>query len=53
MTSKRIAVSSLLGIATALDDFMGPPWEDAFRAHLRRRAAQNDLTKKQIVAIGP
>ena len=32
---------------------MGPRWEDAFRAHLRRRAAQNELPRQQIVAIGP
>jgi uncharacterized protein len=40
-------------LESSLDDFMGPRWEDAFRAHLRRRAARNDLPKQQIVAIGP
>jgi uncharacterized protein len=40
-------------LESSLDDFMGPRWEDAFRAHLRRRAAENELPKQRIVAIGP
>ncbi len=36
----------------SLDDHMGRPWEEAFRDHLRRRAAAGDLGPG-IVAIGP
>jgi hypothetical protein len=43
-------------IATALlrqiDDSMGPPWEEAFRDHLRRLAADGRLGG-EIVAVGP
>jgi hypothetical protein len=31
---------------------MGPRWEEAFRRHLRRLAAQGDLGKG-VVAVGP
>jgi AAA+ ATPase superfamily predicted ATPase len=37
-------------IVDGLDDHMGGAYEDAFRAHLRRRAAEID---PQVVAIGP
>jgi uncharacterized protein len=40
-------------LESSLDDFMGPRWDDAFRAHLRRRAAGDELLKQEIVAIGP
>lgn len=36
----------------SLDQHMGGPWEEAFRIHLRRLAAQGDLGD-EIVAIGP
>jgi uncharacterized protein len=48
-----MGASVLPVLESSLDDFMGPRWEGAFRAHLRRLAAQNDLPKQQIVAIGP
>jgi AAA+ ATPase superfamily predicted ATPase len=44
---------SILPVLTkALDGQMGRPWEDAFRAHMRRLAASGDLGE-DIVAIGP
>ena len=36
----------------SLDDHMGAPWEEAFRDHLRRRAAAGELGE-DVVAIGP
>jgi len=36
----------------SLDDYMGGPWEEAFRLHLRRLAVSGDLGDG-IVAIGP
>ncbi|HVD41488.1 MAG TPA: ATP-binding protein [Solirubrobacterales bacterium] len=36
----------------SLDDYMGNPWEEAFRLHLRRLANSGDLGDG-IVAIGP
>ena len=48
-----MGASVLPVLKSSLDDYMGARWEDAFRAHLRRRAAENDLPKQQIVAIGP
>lgn len=36
----------------SLDDHMGRPWEEAFRDHLRKRAAAGDLGP-DIVAVGP
>lgn len=35
-----------------LDGFMGPRWEEGFRAHLRRMAAEGSLGEG-VVAIGP
>ena len=39
-------------IERSLDDFMGPRWEDAFRAHLRRLAGAGELGP-EIVSVGP
>lgn len=37
----------------AIDDHMGPVWEDAFRAHLRRLAATGDLpVDEPVVEVG-
>jgi uncharacterized protein len=36
----------------SIDSHMGPPWEEAFRDHLRRLAARGDLAPG-VVAIGP
>ena len=36
----------------SLDSQMGAPWEEAFRAHLRRLAAQGELGD-EVVSIGP
>ncbi|HEX3692217.1 MAG TPA: ATP-binding protein [Solirubrobacteraceae bacterium] len=45
--------STILGPLTQrLDDHMGKPWEEAFRAHLRRMAAAGELDS-EIVRIGP
>lgn len=44
---------SILPVITeALDDYLGNPWEAAFRDHLRRMAIAGELAQK-IVAIGP
>lgn len=39
-------------LSKSLDDHLGPPWEEAFRAHLRRLAAQGELGP-DVVAVGP
>ncbi len=39
-------------LVSSLDDHMGPRWEEAFRAHLRRMADRGDLGD-EVVAIGP
>lgn len=39
-------------LSASLDDFMGPRWEEMFRAHLRRLAASGRLGD-DIVTIGP
>lgn len=45
--------ASILRVLTAgLDDHMGGPWEEAFRAHLRRLAEAGALAE-QVVAVGP
>ncbi|HYP56449.1 MAG TPA: ATP-binding protein [Solirubrobacterales bacterium] len=43
--------SILSVLLRSLDDRMGGPWEEAFRDHLRRRAAAGELG--DVVAIGP
>ncbi|MGH9156795.1 MAG: ATP-binding protein [Acidimicrobiales bacterium] len=43
----------VLGVLTEhLDDHMGPCWEEAFRAHLRRMAAAGELGDR-VMAVGP
>lgn len=39
-------------VTAALDDFMGPRWEEMFRHHLRRLATAGHLGP-EIVAVGP
>jgi uncharacterized protein len=39
-------------LAAGLDEAMGPPWEEAFRLHLRRLAAEGALGA-ETVAVGP
>lgn len=40
----------LPAVLDSLDDHLGAPWEEAFRDHLRHRAADLD---PQVVAVGP
>lgn len=49
---RGLGESILPVLLTCLDDFMGPRWEEMFRAHLRRLAPTGALGD-QIVAIGP
>jgi hypothetical protein len=49
---RGLGESILPVLLDSLDDHMGGPWEEAFRDHLRRRAASGDLGPG-IVAIGP
>ncbi|MGI8554189.1 MAG: ATP-binding protein, partial [Dehalococcoidia bacterium] len=39
-------------LITDLDDYLVPRWEEAFRLHLRRMAAQGELGEG-VVAVGP
>lgn len=48
---RGLGESILPVLLDSLDDHMGGPWEEAFRDHLRRRAAAGDLGT-EIVAIG-
>jgi hypothetical protein len=43
--------SVITSIIRDLDDHMGPRWEEAFRAHLRRLAADGEI--RDVVAVGP
>ena len=49
---RGLGESILPVLLDSLDDHMGGPWEEAFRDHLRRRAASGDLGPG-VVAIGP
>lgn len=42
----------LPALTKELDDFMGARWEEAFRWHLRRLAAEGELDP-EVVAVGP
>lgn len=49
---RGLGESILPVLLDSLDDYMGGPWEEAFRDHLRLRAAAGELGD-EIVAIGP
>jgi AAA+ ATPase superfamily predicted ATPase len=49
---RGLGASILPVLISCLDDFMGPRWEEMFRAHLRRLAVAGTLGEG-IVAIGP
>lgn len=49
---RGLGESILPVLIDSIDDHMGGPWEEAFRDHLRRLAAQGELGP-DIVAIGP
>lgn len=49
---RGLGESILPVLVESLDDHMGGPWEEAFRLHIRRRAASGDLGEG-IVAVGP
>ncbi len=49
---RGLGESILPVLLDSLDDHMGGPWEEAFRDHLRRRAAAGELGEG-IVAVGP
>lgn len=49
---RGLGQSILPVLLSSLDDHMGGPWEEAFRDHLRLRAAAGELGE-DVVAIGP
>jgi uncharacterized protein len=49
---RGLGQSILPVLLASLDDYMGGPWEEAFRDHLRDLAAAGELGE-DIVAIGP
>jgi AAA+ ATPase superfamily predicted ATPase len=49
---RGLGASILPVLMESLDDHMGPLWEEAFRLHLRRLAAEGALGEG-IVAVGP
>lgn len=49
---RGLGKSILPVLLRSLDDYMGSPWEEAFREHLRRLAAAGELAS-DVVAVGP
>ncbi len=49
---RGVGDSILPVLLESVDDHMGGPWENAFREHLRRLAAEGDLAP-DAVAVGP
>src|SRR6185437_10471589 len=49
---RGLGQSILPVLLASLDDYMGGPWEEAFRDHLRDLAAAGELGE-DVVAIGP
>jgi AAA+ ATPase superfamily predicted ATPase len=49
---RGLGQSILPVLLRSLDDYMGGPWEEAFRDHLRRLASAGELGA-DVVAIGP
>lgn len=48
---RGLGATIMPSLVRALDDHMGPPWEEAFRDHLRRLALQGQLGD-DVVAVG-
>lgn len=49
---RGLGKSVLNAVTGAIDDHMGPAWEEAFRDHLRLRAVTGRLDRDDVVAIG-
>jgi uncharacterized protein len=49
---RGLGKSVLNAVIDAVDDHMGPAWEESFRDHLRLRAVTGRLDRDDIVAIG-
>lgn len=49
---RGLGAGILQALMGGLDDHLGGPWEEAFRAHLRRLAERGELGD-EVVAVGP
>lgn len=49
---RGLGESILPVLIDSIDDYMGGPWEEAFRDHLRRLAAAGEIAP-DVVAVGP